>query len=170
MKAKNNWPYIATDKDDKKAMRKIIEEKKLKNFICIVPDARADKQWPIENFDRLIKEIKQRHPKEQIVLVGSNEEEIGRLADKNPGVVQLLNENLRVVYLLFQKSELVIAHDGGPVHLAWAGRAKTLDLIEKRLPLEWIKPLGKNSYYIYDDLKNLSVENVLKEVEKILKR
>ncbi len=169
LNATNNWPEISTDKEDEKSLKALIKRRNLKKFICIIPDARKDKQWPLKNFDLLIKSLEKKYPKKQIVLTGSDEKQISNLIKKNPKAIPILGENLRTIYLLFQKSDLVIAHDGGAAHISWVGKSPTLALIEKRLPLEWIKPLGKNSHYIYDELRSLSPDSVIKKIEGILK-
>jgi len=166
---KNYWPEIVTDEEDQKMLGNLMKEKKLRRFICIVPDASLElKQWPLGNFDLLIKYLKKRYPRKQIVLVGTSRDKISWLAKKNPQVITILDVNLRVLYLLFKKSDLVIAHDGGPMHLAWVGRSKLLALITKHFSLPWVKPLGKNSRFIYADLSKLSVEKVENEVKRIL--
>ena len=166
----NNWPEIATDEEDQKLLEELIEKNKLKRFICIVPDAREDKQWPLEKFDEFIKKFEKKYPEKQIVILGADEEQINFLVKRNPKSIPLIKENLRVLYLLFQKSDLVIAHDGGPVHISWVGKSRTLDLIEKRLPLKWIQPLGENSRYIYAELSKLEVDEVMKLSEEILRK
>lgn len=165
LKIKNYWPDIVTDKEDKIALFNLLKKYKLKNFICVAPDAFLEfKQWSIENFDILIKNISKKYPSHKIVLVGSNREKIKYLKKRNPQVITLINENLRVIYLLFKKASATIAHDGGPMHMAWAGNAKLIALLEKTLPFEWVKPLGENSRYIHKDIKKISV----KEIENLV--
>lgn len=171
MKAVNNWPDIETDKQDEKETENLIKKNNLKNFICIAPDASVEKkQWPLEKFDLLIKTFAKKYPKEQIVLVGPMNYKIEWLKKMNPRSVVVANENLRIVFLLFQKSDLVIAHDGGAMHLAWAGKSKTLGLVQKDIHYTWIKPLGKNSRSINEEVKKITVEQVFNLAEKLLNK
>jgi len=169
-KSKNSWPEIATDKEDKKTLDSLIKEHKLKKFVCLVPDASlTKKQWPVERWEKTIKYIKKKYPKYKILLVGSDRKMIDFLIEKHPYCVPIIRKNLRTAYLLFQKANLTIAHDGGPMHLAWAGRSKLLALFPGYLAIEYYKPLGKNSRIIDKPIKTIKVEEVKKEIDGFLK-
>ena len=165
------WPDIATDSEDKKTADEFIRKNKLKKFVIMVPDASLEyKQWPLERFDIIIKYIKENYPKYKIVLLGSDKEKINWLKNKNSDVVipsELLN--LRITYLLFKRSELVVAHDGGPMHLAWAGRSNLIALMPKHLNIKYYGPLAKNSIVISDNIKNIGTEEVERHIHEFLR-
>ena len=165
---KNYWPEIWTDKEDERYTNELMKKHilKKKQFICIVPDASMEKKaWPIKKFDKLIKALRKKYPKQKIILLGTDSTKLEFLKKSNPHTIMLIREPLRTVYCLFRKSSLVIAHDGGAMHIAWVGYTPTLGLIEKYLPLKYIEPLGKNSHYIYKVLKRLSVEEVMQKIK-----
>ncbi len=168
---KNYWPEIWTDKGDEKYTNKLMKKNglKKKQFICIVPDSSMEKKaMPIEKFDLLIKHFEKNYPEKKILILGTDKKKIDWLKKKHPQIIVLIKENLRVLYLLFKKSSLIIAHDGGPMHIAWVGRSPTLALIEKYLPLEYIEPLGKNGHYIYAELKKIKVSEITEKIDEIL--
>lgn len=174
LKVKNYWPEIATDKEDEKTVAEFIRKNKLGKFIVIVPDASLEKkQWSLKKFDEIIKFMGKRYPKYNIVLAGANKGKIDWLINKNPNCISSINKNLRIVYLLFKKSSLVIAHDGGPMHLAWASRANLIALFSKYLNLNYLRPLGRNSKSIVsptDSTDSIKAEEVKKEIDGLLKK
>ncbi|MFH1290645.1 MAG: glycosyltransferase family 9 protein, partial [Nanoarchaeota archaeon] len=98
------------------------------------------------------------------------EEKINYLAERNRGLIvpdKLFN--LRELYLIFQKSGLVVLHDGGPMHLAWAGNSRLLAFIADYIPINRIKPLGPSSKYLRANIEKLPFLSVRKEVDKILR-
>ena len=130
IKFKDYWPEIYIDKQDKENSKKIIKEKKLTDYICIIPGATNElKKWPKEKFNELIKKINKEYPKKRILLVGGNDEKkIIKDLEKNKNCTSLINKNLRVLPQIFKKSKLVITNDGGPMHIAWISGAKVLAL------------------------------------------
>ena len=170
LKCSSYWPEIIVDKKDKTNFKKFLKKNKIQKFICINPDASLQtKQWDLKNFDALIKFFGERYPKYKIILVGSDKEKINFLVKKNPKVISLVKKNLRIVYLLFKKSSLVIAPDGGPMHIAWTAKTNLIALIPRYLNLKNIKPLGRKSKIIYKKMDKITVEEVQKEIKKILK-
>ncbi len=167
--AKNYWPEIITDKDDEKMAESFIKNYKLKQFIALVPDASlAPKQWPLEHWSHIISYIKEHYPRYQIVIFGTDSTKINFLHERHPSLI-VPNESLslRVVYLLFRRSTLIIAHDGGPMHLAWVARAPLIALIsgyKKRSSdlnkLRYMGPLGKDARVIYKDMDQIGVDEV----------
>lgn len=163
---------IATDKEDEKNAMQIIKKYNLKKFICIVPDASLKyKQWPLDRFDKIIKYIKKYYASYKIVIIGSDKKKIDWLVRNNKDIVVppgLLD--LRVTYLLFKKSSIVILHDGGPMHIAGAANAKIIAFIPKHLNLNYYKPLGKDVEIISDDVKNIGVEKVKRLIDGFIKK
>ena len=170
LKSKDYWPEIAVGKEDEEIAEEFIRQNRLKKYVCIVPDASLEsKQWPLERFDAIIKHIQKKYSKYKIVLLGANKEKISWLVERNKGLVipaELLN--LRINYLLFKKSTLVIAHDGGPMHLAWVAKANLIALMPKHLSLNYYGPLGENSIVISDNIKKIRVDRVQSYVDLFL--
>lgn len=170
LNSKNYDLDIAVDREDTKKADEIIKKFKLKKFICIVPDASLKyKQWPLKRFDLIIKYIYTNYPKYKIILIGSDKEKINWLKKRNENLIvpeELLD--LRVSYLLFKKSNLVITHDGGPMHIAGAADCNMIAFIPKHLAIPYYKPLSKNSKIINKDVEDISVEEVEKAVDKFL--
>jgi ADP-heptose:LPS heptosyltransferase len=169
--SKDYWPEIVTDKEDKKTVDKLLKDRKIKDFICIVPDASLpEKQWSMKKFDKLIKYIRKKYPNFKILLLGQDMKKITYLAKRNQDAIVLPPINLRVLFLLFKKSKLTILHDGGPMHIAWTAKAKLVALIEKHLGGEYYKPLGKNSKILCDEMDKITLKQVKDKVDSFLKR
>ncbi len=170
LNSKNYALDIAVDKEDEKKANELIKDFKLKKFVCIVPDASLEyKQWPLERFDKIIKYLHRNYLKYKVVLIGYDKDKMNWLKKINPEIIvpeELLD--LRVSYLLFKKSHLVITHDGGPMHIAGAANCNMIAFIPKHLAIPYYKPLSKNSRIINKDTKNISVEEVEEVIERFL--
>lgn len=170
---KNYWPEIITDKSDGLEIESFLKKNNLKKYICICPAASyAKKQFDLSKLDILIKWVRKEHPNVKIILSGgkNDKEVINSLHLKNPDCLKVINFNLRRLSLLFKKSELVIANDGGPMHLAWISGTKVIAL-EGPVNLDLNGPL-KNSVIIVGenrDIKNIKMNRIKKEIKKILK-
>ena len=165
IKYKEYWPEIATDKEDEKELNKFMKENKLKQFISFVPDAMQDrKQWPMKKWDKYITHIEKRHQKYKILLFGGggDRKKLDNLHKKHPNTIVCFNLNLRLVYLLFKKSKLVTLQDGGTLNIAWPSRTNVIALIPTEMPACYIKPLGKNSVTIHENIKRIPVEKIAK--------
>ncbi len=171
LKSRDYWPEISTDKKDREFIDSFIKMNKLKRFICIVPDASLEsKQLPLDRFNDVIRYINKNYKNYKIILLGLDKRKIAWLKRRNNFIIspsRLLN--LRAIYLLFKKSELVIAHDGGPMHLAWAARTRLVALIPAHLSLNYTRPLGKNVRVISDIVQNIKTERVIKEIDNLIK-
>lgn len=172
--SKDYWPEIVTDSNDVKELSGFVKKNKLKNYVSLVPVASfGKKQLSFSKWDKIIKHIQKKYNK-KVVLVGGpgDKDKIDFLVKKNPKCVSVTDKNLRVVYLLLKKSDLVVAPDGGPMHLAWIGKVKLLALIPGFLHVNYIKPLGKNSRMLVSDkrhIDSISIESILKEIDLSLK-
>ncbi len=91
------------------------------------------------------------------------------LKQKHPKVL-VPNEkvNLRELFLIFKNSKLVVAHDCGPMHLAWVGKTNILDIVADYIPYKCFGPANKNSKMIVAKLDKLKVNKVLKACEKLI--
>ncbi|MBS3071714.1 glycosyltransferase family 9 protein [Candidatus Pacearchaeota archaeon] len=173
IKTKNYWPSIITTKEDKKTLDEVLSKNDLqkKRYICIIPDASyPEKQWPFEQWDSLIKYIQSTYPKYKIVVTGGDMEKLSWFKKRNP-TIKLLKTHLRAASLLFKNSNLVIAQDGGPMHMAWASKTKVIAIIAAgRIPVHYFKPLGKNADTVAAYVKKLKFEEVIPHVNKALKK
>ncbi|MAG26903.1 hypothetical protein CMI47_15295 [Candidatus Pacearchaeota archaeon] len=174
LSSKNYWPEIATDPSDLDLYKQIAKKNKLKKYIVINPDASLEKkQWSLDKFDQLIKHLKKSYPNYKILLAGSDDKKISYLVKKNPSCIPMINENLRVLYLVLKNSSLVIAQDGGPMHLAWVSKANLIALLSGYLGIEYTKPLGKNSTFLVskkDSTDSISLSELKNLVHKFLKK
>jgi ADP-heptose:LPS heptosyltransferase len=176
-KIKNYWPEIITDREDAQNVKKFLLKNNLTQFICICPGATKEiKKWPKDRFNGLIKRLNKKYPDLKIVVCGGGDErDLIMDLSKNKNCIPLIDFNLRLLALLFRKSQLVIANDGGPMHLAWVSGAK---LIAPWGPinLESIRPL-KDSLVIHHQgecslpgnlMDLITVEEVESAVEETL--
>ncbi len=170
--SKNYKLDIASDKEDNIEFEKIIRRYKLRKFICIIPDAGLEyKQWPLEKFNEIIAHLADKYKEYKVILIGHDMNKMKWLSKRNPQIImpdELIN--LRIAYLLFKKCSLVITHDGGPMHLAGAANAKIIAFIPGHLALPYYRPLGDKVSIISKDIKKISVEEVKREIDKILDR
>jgi heptosyltransferase-2/heptosyltransferase-3 len=173
LNATNKWPEIIVTDDDIKEADDFIKKNKLKKFICIVPDSTTPvRQWPLEEFDKVIKSLKKDYPKYQIVLSGVDELKMNWLIERNPELIKLGKVNIRMIYPLFQKSALIISLDTGTAHIAWAGKSKLIVLLLKASVPERknVEALGKNSRTILEGDKKIKAEEVMRVVKSVLKK
>jgi ADP-heptose:LPS heptosyltransferase len=173
MNSKNSWPDIHVDETDRNNVTSFLRQNGMKEnkFVCVCPDASSEKkQWSLNNYSAVIAHISRKYPNHKIVLVGADQNKMLALTlfCQTADIVWFTNHNLREVYLLMQKSSVVIAQDGGPMHLAWAGNSKLVALIPDYLSLKHIGPLGKNSHIIYKPMKDISIKEVTKKIDEVL--
>lgn len=171
MSLKDNWPDISTDSSDKKELDEFISKNNLKKFVCISPESnQPNMQWSLEEFDKVIKFIKNNYKDYKIVLLGVDNEKLDYLSERNPGIINLRKANLRMVYLLFKKSNLVVSLDTGTMHLAWAGNSNLLCILMpvSEPTINHTMPLGKNSRHITGEGQIPKAERVNEEIERIL--
>ena len=144
----------------------------LKKYICICPIARLKhKQWDLNNFKKVLIWLEKYNLK--ILLIGTKKDEkiLKELSVNNKNSLVVINFNLRKMSLLFKKSDLVLAQDGGPMHIAWISGAKLISLFPM-FSKQMIKmvPL-KNSIVLKaknGDMRLINLVNVKKEIKKIL--
>lgn len=171
IKTKNYWPSIVTTKEDELSISNTLKENSLKKgkYIVLIPDASyPEKQWPFEEWNKLIRYILKNYPDKKIVITGADMEKLSWFKKRNKSII-LLKTYLRAAYLLLKYSSLVIAQDGGPMHMAWASKAKVIAIIAAgRIPVHYFQPLGKNADTMASYVKKLKYEEVIPHVEKAL--
>jgi lipopolysaccharide heptosyltransferase II len=187
------YEFFIKDTDRKDAGRFLEENGVLDKdtLIILCPGGNWDpKRWPKENFaklgDMLIEKLGAR-----VVISGAKKdiplvEEIKEMMKLIP-VVSCGKTTLRGVAALFEKADLVVANDTGPMHLAVAMKTNVLALFGPTSP-RLTGPYGPGSYRViwkneecetpcYDltckenrCMAAITVEDVFKEAEEMLKR
>jgi heptosyltransferase-2 len=172
---KNNLPKIVTDSQDEKEVKEFIKNNNLRDYICIFPLTDSpSKQWPIKNFEEIIRWTKNNF-NGNVLLIGTeaHRKELERLSNFNSKSKVVANFNIRLLSLLFNKSQLVLAHDGGPFHIAWSSGARTVELVRPfppELAAGKFRAL-KSTKIIWsknEDIKNISLEDVTKAMSEFL--
>ncbi len=105
--------------------------------IALHPGAKDGfKMWPIENFAKIGKELISIY-NAQIFISGSSLEKnlIDSLMDQIPSAISLIDTfSIPELAAFFEKIDLVISNDTGPMHLALASKAKTICLFSPTDP------------------------------------
>lgn len=163
------WPKIDADNKDRKELAVFLKKYNVKKSISICVDASNEsKQLPLEEYDKFIKKIHENFPKHKIFLIGINEKILSNLWEKNKHCTKLFKRDLRFIFLFFERNNLVVAPDGGLMHLAWAAKSNLIALIPPNI-LEDTRPLGQNSYIIKKEVKKIKAEELIKISNTILK-
>lgn len=171
IKRHNNWPEIHNTKKDREEIDEIIYNHNLNKFICILPCAGLpEKQWSMDNFKNLMKIINNNHPEYKVVLIGLEKDKDLLEELQTSTSIMLLDINVRRLPLLFNKSALVIAHDGGPMHAGWLMGANTLalypaEVADKFIPLKNCKTFISKSKLNMD---SITLDEVAKAVGDVL--
>lgn len=169
-----NFPEIFVTKDDESRINNFIQEKGIKDYIAIFPLTDApSKQWPINYFEEILKWLRQFNY--DIVLVGTrkHQEDLEKMAKFNSKCRVATNFNLRELFVLFKKSKMLLAQDGGPFHIAWTAKTNTVELVRPfppELAAGKFKALG-NTKIIWSkdtDIKNIDIEEVKKAIKETL--
>lgn len=146
------------------------------------------KQWPKENFVKLIDSLKKDHGFE-VVISGSfldykRAEEIASAVISKPHIACGLT-TLQQLGALFQRADFVISADSGPMHIAVAVGARTLALFGPTSS-KITGPLGRGDFFVIQNpnpnpqciipcynlecannacMSSITVEQVLKELD-----
>ncbi len=154
--------YTGTDKKIVDLALKYSRIEKKTFLVGIAPGAAESsrsRMWPQENFAELIQRIyKKKNCK--IVLIGANHER-----KLNEYIIELIKEkrirrnvinlagkfNLRQIFYLISRCNVLIGNDSGPMHIGAAMNVKTIGLFGPNLPVRF-GPLNKKSKAIYKDM------------------
>jgi ADP-heptose:LPS heptosyltransferase len=150
--SKNIWPEIIFDKDDEKEVRDLLDNHNIKKYVCLCPFVNAGaeaKQWPKENYLEIIKWMRKFDFDIFILGTKDDEKDLNEAKNVNKRVKTLINFDLRKMAVLFKNSLFTLGNDGGPMHIAWISKAKTIELLPRYHPI-----LGKNKF---SPLKNTIV-------------
>ncbi len=162
-------------------------------------ESAKSRMWPGERYAELADMLIERY-KAKIIFIGSKDEErlIKKIVDIMKNRNQIINTankvNLKQLFYLIEKCNLVISNDTGPMHIAAAQQVKTIGLFGPNLPVRW-KPYGEGNTAIYKRqecspcinvhlgqvpecrwhgkdyqkcMKAIKVQDVLKAVEKVI--
>jgi lipopolysaccharide heptosyltransferase II len=120
-------------------------------LVVLCPGGNWDpKRWPKENFAKLADALSER-PGVKIIISGAKKdlklaEEIKGMMRAKP-VITAGKTTLKQLGALFARSELVVANDSGPMHLAVAMKAKTIALFGPPSPAI-TGPYGEGRYKV----------------------
>jgi ADP-heptose:LPS heptosyltransferase len=114
----------------------------------------ALREWPIDNFIRLIRLILKDN-NNRIILIGvegaSRKAKIILEAIDNPNCVSLANQTeLEELLGIFSLADILISNDCGLAHLAMLSRIKKIVIFGPESP-QVFSPLGKNSRIVYSN-------------------
>lgn len=177
MDSKNIWPEIIFDKDDEKEVRMLLKKNKIKKYVCVCPFVNAGaeaKQWPKENYIEIIKWMKNFDFDIIIFATKDDEKDFENIKKANNRIKIFVNFDLRKMAVLFRNSLFALGNDGGPMHIAWISRAKTIVLLPKYHPI-----LGRNKFSPLkdtivlfaekDNMDSLNIDDVKKAILKMIK-
>jgi len=125
-----NFEFRLNLENERKKIKKILSEKKIKSRFAIFHLGRKNKcAWPIENWVKISKYLQKKNF--DVVVIGSvDDAEISdALATQNPKVHNLTNLlSLTELLALFEKSKLFIGINSGIMHLAAFSKVKVIAL------------------------------------------
>ena len=142
------------------------------NYILIFPfcsSKHQSKKWPY--FKELINAIREEYNNKYDLLISPGPREIEEANDLNARTILNNGEpiNIKMLISLINKAKFVIANDTGPAHIASHLNKNGLVLFGSHTTAK--KVSIENSYFkaiSVKDLKNLTVEMVLKEIKSNL--
>ncbi|MBU1862131.1 MAG: lipopolysaccharide heptosyltransferase II [Candidatus Omnitrophica bacterium] len=185
-------PLFFIDQKDEKALDIVLNTLPvaLSSFVVLFPGASCrSKMWPPERFAQLADILNKKY-KKQIVIVGSENdkktvEEVMHYM-KETAVNLTGKVSLKMLGVLFKRSNLLISNDSGPVHIAASLNVPVISLFGRSdrglSPTRW-RPLGPRSLFMHKDvgcascsahnckkgflcLRAISVDDVLSVIKK----
>jgi ADP-heptose:LPS heptosyltransferase len=145
--------------EDREAVDELLRGHKVVNRIMTVhvnaSDLIIERRWPYENFIELINRVVSRHDI-AVIFIGSQseagmvEEIMGRI--KRPSVLNFAAKlSIRQLAYLFERSELIVSNDSGPLHLAVAMGVPTVSFFGPETPVIY-GPRGKEHKVFFKNL------------------
>lgn len=131
----------------------LLQNKSGKNIAISAGTKMQAKDWGVENWVKLIKELKQLFPTWRLIMIGAPDEvEISEkclIAWGDNGINLCGKTSPRVSGAILKKSKIFIGHDSGPMHLAASvGTACVAIFSARNIPRQWY-PRGDNNKIIY---------------------
>jgi ADP-heptose:LPS heptosyltransferase len=142
--------------DENPKMRRYINKDRI---ILIAPNSSQMlilRKWPIENYIGLIRQILKNHRDVLVVLTGSSSDvQEASMIESSVGEERCINftgrTTMKELIDLYNVSDVLVTHDGGPAHFASLTEIKTITLFGTETPLLW-GPIGKNNISITANL------------------
>ena len=107
--------------------------------------------WPIENFVCLARKIKNTYPNVEIILVGgSAEKKLEGIFQKTADfdfISAIGRASIGQMFALYEKMDLVVSNDGGPMHMATAAKTPVIAMFGPS-PCKRFGPLGADNVII----------------------
>jgi len=185
------YEFFISAKHRKKA-KKLLENEGVKGSDILVvmnPGGNWDpKRWPRDNFARLGDRLAKRF-EAKIAITGSRKdcalaEDIASQMSAKP-IILCGKTSLKDLASVFERANLVVANDSGPMHIAISVGAKTIALFGPTLP-EITGPIGKGKFTVihkktecqipcydmncreYKCIESITVDDVMNEAGKML--
>lgn len=107
--------------------------------------------WPVENYVRLAEKVKKQYPDAAIILVGGNAEKklekgFAKTADFEY-ISAIGRADIGQMLALYEKMDVVVTNDGGPMHMATAAKTPVIALFGPSPHLRF-GPLGTENIII----------------------
>ena len=148
-------------KKDKKYIKKII-------IHPITP--LEEKNWPLDKWEKLIKQFQNK--KYKFYLVGTKEQkkELDKIK-KNSTKIENLAGKLSIVQTIYlmDRGDLVVGGDSGPVHLAELTKTPIISLFGPTNENMWGTPKEKGKVLKEKNIKDIAINRVFSEIKKIIK-
>ena len=189
---RRDYELFISDEDRKNA-KALLDRKAVKesDFLAVInPGANWEpKRWPRQNFARLCDELAGRFSAKVIITGSKRDIALAKdilLLVKSKPVVACGETTLKELAAIFERANLVIANDSGPMHIAVAVKAKTIALFGPTSP-HITGPIGQGRYAVlykqagcdvpcydlscgdYKCMGAITPQDVLEAAEKILK-
>jgi ADP-heptose:LPS heptosyltransferase len=172
------WQLPRFDREQTEALQ-LLEQQNIKPsepFIAVHPwTSNPKKQWPLARYQELIHLVTKRL-RQNVVIVGGPEEmeQSKRLSSLRGRVADLVGRlTLRQLAALFQRAQLLVSNDSGPVHLAAAVGTPVIALFGIQdpgsHPRRW-GPWGSGHVVIQKPLADLTVDEVFTAVHSAVDR
>jgi len=164
----DNLKVYNSDKEIKEANTNIDKNKK---YVVICPGGNwKPKIWPVQNFNILIKKIKESYSSTKFIIVGSKLESEQYYSDliKNlnkDDVINLMGKSLTLTSAYMKRSTLFIGNDSGLMHLSVASKLSTIGLFGPTNDKIY-SPIGNNCFVIRtkESYDSFSIKNINKEL------
>lgn len=148
-------------------------KKDINKRISIIPGAGDDfKIWDIKNYIEVAKYLKDKYNNYEICfIIGEKEKDFLNQIDKNEFKVYF-NLEINKLFNIIETSELTIANDCGPSHIAQISNNKYLILYSnkdndaKGVIKEWFNPTKNGLYIIGENNKDINSINKKEVIDK----
>lgn len=158
IKIKSLSPSLVISNNSKIKIDNIIKSHSTKNnkIIVFIPGSSKNnkiKRWGVNNFIKLSSLLTK--DDNTIILVGGNDDidDCNQIEKTNKNIINLCNKlDLTDLIPLFDKSNIIIANDTGPTHLAACISKPLIQITGPTNPL-LVKPFGKNIISIQSEIE-----------------